>query len=206
MGNSKSVFLRTKGCASNLPLREAAYHMLGILPVPLLLLVIVWSHPRWPTALIGAVLVAIGEAIRFWVAGYLGGEPVDGRKGQPLAVDGPYRLVRHPRYWGNLFIGLGLSLIADWWIGYAVFIFYCILAVYVLIPVEEEMLEKEYGEEYRVYMAEKNRFLPRWRGRRVPVQRYSFRDALKGERFMLIFLFSIGICFAIKWLFLVKQV
>lgn len=180
--------------------------MRSIWPIPLLLLVIVWSHPKWPTALIGAAVVAVGEMIRLWVAGYLGAFNITDADGdRQLVVARPYSLVRHPHYWGNFFIGLGLSLISQWWIGYGVFIFYCIMVLCVLIPVEEEMLEKQYGEAYREYVSRTNRFLPRPSSMPVSACRYNVYTALRGERFMLISLCCIGLCFAIKWLFLIKQ-
>lgn len=195
---SKSV-MRAKGCVSR-SWQETAYRLRGILPLPLLLLSILWSHPASGPVLVGAMFLAVGEGIRFWVAGYLGGIPVDEREGLPLVTHGPHGLVRHPRYVGNFLIGLGLSIAANWWIGYGLYAAYCVFALRVLIPMEECRLLQLHGEEYRRYQARTHLFVPNLRA--VNFKGFIWKDAAASEKHMLFFLLSIGACFAVKWAFL----
>ncbi len=53
----------------------------------------------------GAVLVALGETIRLWAAGYL-------LKTAELVTAGPYRYTRNPLYLGRLLIFTGLCVMA----------------------------------------------------------------------------------------------
>ena len=59
--------------------------------------------------LMGALIVAAGEAVRFWACGHL-------VRNERLTRTGPYRLVRHPLYLGSLLIGPGSALLTQvWW-------------------------------------------------------------------------------------------
>ena len=50
----------------------------------------IWlSDPTPRSLLIGAIIAAIGEAIRIWAAGHL-------EKGREVTMSGPYRWTRHP--------------------------------------------------------------------------------------------------------------
>ena len=180
MTQSKSVFLRAKECAS-LSLPETLYKIRGILPLPLLLLSILWSRPNPQSLTWGLVLVAGGELVRLWVAGFLGGQPIEQRDGLPLVEHGPYSLMRHPRQIGNFLIGMGLSVAANWWIGYLLYFGYCLLVIRVLIPVEEDVLVASYGDEYRQYCARYIAFV-RKVSRPSLAERVLPKDAFASER------------------------
>lgn len=53
----------------------------------------------------GAVLVAVGAAIRVWAAGHL-------TRDQKLTTSGPYQFSRNPFYLGRLFLLLGFALMS----------------------------------------------------------------------------------------------
>jgi len=53
----------------------------------------------------GAILVAIGAAIRVWAAGHL-------TRDQRLTTSGPYQFTRNPFYLGRLFLLLGFALMS----------------------------------------------------------------------------------------------
>lgn len=63
------------------------------------------SRPTLPLVAAGAVLVAAGEAVRFWAAGHL-------LKSKELAVSGPYRYTQNPLYFGRFLILTGFCLMA----------------------------------------------------------------------------------------------
>lgn len=57
----------------------------------------------------GAVLAALGIAVRLWASGHV-------KKDKALATTGPYAYVRHPLYVGNHLITLGFCLASGlWW-------------------------------------------------------------------------------------------
>ena len=74
-------------------------------------------------------------------------------------VEGPYRAVRHPMYSSALCIALGLALLIQSLACLAVFGIYLVLMIR-LIPVEEEEMQRAYGEAYRAYRKKTARLIP----------------------------------------------
>jgi len=64
------------------------------------------AQPTVTGVIAGFVLVALGEAIRFWSAGHL-------LKTQELVTCGPYRYTRNPLYLGRILIFTGLCIMAS---------------------------------------------------------------------------------------------
>ncbi len=116
---------------------------------------IAFSQPYWRALAAGSAIILIGQAIRFWGAGYL-------EKNVRLARGGPYRLVRHPLYVGSFLMGLGLAVSvqnAAWWaLGYVLlFVGFFLPAIHV----EELRLQSIFGAEYQDLMVEVPALLPR---------------------------------------------
>lgn len=80
--------------------QEVARQGLGLLLMPLYALV---ARPIAAWFIAGAVLVVAGAAVRLYASGFI-------VKNQELATSGPYSLVRHPLYTGNLLILVGFTL------------------------------------------------------------------------------------------------
>jgi protein-S-isoprenylcysteine O-methyltransferase Ste14 len=72
------------------------------------------------------------------------------RQNDNLTIAGPYKLVRHPMYSAALCISLGLACLLQSWAYLLVFVAY-VLMFRILIPVEEEGLQRAYGESYKAY-------------------------------------------------------
>ena len=70
---------------------------------------------------------------------------------EALATDGPYRLVRHPYYLGDLIliIGLSVGLRSVWGIVGTLFLLIP-TAIYVA-RLEEEDLEEKFGEDWKSF-------------------------------------------------------
>ncbi len=65
---------------------------------------VIWLSQPTPRSLaIGALVAAIGEALRIWAAGHLD-------KGREVTQSGPYRMTRHPLYAGSAIIAVGLAI------------------------------------------------------------------------------------------------
>jgi protein-S-isoprenylcysteine O-methyltransferase Ste14 len=76
-----------------------------------------------------------------------------------MIAEGPYRLVRHPMYTSALSISLGLACMIQSRAFLGVFCIYLLL-ILMLIPVEEDGLEKAYGEQYIAYKLKARRLIP----------------------------------------------
>lgn len=108
------------------------------------------ARPTRASVVTGALVAALGEAIRIWAAGYL-------VKTTILVTSGPYARTRNPLYLGRLLLLTGLALAATLpyhlnlvvlAAGYAVFFIY-------YLPrkerVEGERLRRRHGGLYEAY-------------------------------------------------------
>ena len=73
------------------------------LAVILVLIYTVTSNANPATAAIGMIMALAGTLVRFYASGYI-------MKNRELAQTGPYALVRHPLYTGNLLLVIGFSI------------------------------------------------------------------------------------------------
>lgn len=92
-------------------LRELRYSEVGRQAVGLLLMPLLAmlgdAEPR--SFLPGLLLALAGLLVRLYASGYI-------RKNEALATTGPYSVVRHPLYLGNLLLLAGFTVMADrWW-------------------------------------------------------------------------------------------
>jgi protein-S-isoprenylcysteine O-methyltransferase Ste14 len=95
--------------------------------------------------------VAAGSLLRVYASGFI-------VKNKQLATDGPYSLVRHPLYTGNLLILIGFTAAcARWWaplVAVAFWWFYYPVA----IQYEDRKLQRIFGEAWERWSAA--RYLP----------------------------------------------
>src|SRR5690554_3341927 len=86
--------------------QEAARQGIGLLLMPVFAFL---SAPEPVSFAVGVFLVVLGSLVRIYASGYI-------IKNKLLATEGPYSLVRHPLYTGNLLILLGFTLACGrWW-------------------------------------------------------------------------------------------
>jgi protein-S-isoprenylcysteine O-methyltransferase Ste14 len=78
-----------------------------------------------------------------------------------LVTSGPYRWVRHPLYTVGSSMFISFGIIADNWF-IAVLGILAFLAMAVRTPKEEANLIEKFGNEYREYMKQTGRFLPKF--------------------------------------------
>ena len=118
---------------------------------------------------VGALPLAIGAAIYFWCAWDFvfsgSGTPAPIDPPEKLVVRGLYRYVRNPMYVGILAILIGESLLfaSQRLLEYAVVVFIFFFLFIVLY--EEPALRLKFGESYRRYCGNVNRWVP-WRGKK----------------------------------------
>ena len=76
-----------------------------------------------------------------------------------LITTGVFRITRNPMYLGYLLILLGVALIVRSVIPYAVILVFAVLMDRVFIRVEEQMLEKQFGQDWLEYAQEVRRWV-----------------------------------------------
>lgn len=176
--------------------REFVFKWRGGLLTPITLWLVWVARPTLSSLWVGLFLSFLGEAIRLWAIGFTG-EPTRRQEldAPALITAGPYSLVRNPLYLGNLLNGIavaaaasgGLSLFQQTLVGA---VSGCSLAVVYgsIVPLEEEFLEEQFGDEYCRYRMQVPAILPR----SFRVQRgrgsFSLSTALAYERMTLIWL------------------
>ena len=160
------------------------------------------SPEDWQYHLIFAIaaLFCIGNAaVRTWGTAYLNPEVmVAGRLHTTrLVVDGPYRHVRNPLYFGNVLLAIGFGMMASR-IGFLVLVLGVIGFNYRLIIREEAGILASQGGVYDAYRAAVPRLLPALRPR-VPSGNATpnWTDGFLGEAFMWVLAASV-IAFAIS--------
>jgi len=108
------------------------------------------------------VLYIWGQATlgrEFAVSTYSGADLYTGHR---LVMHGPFRWTRHPMYLAVIVGAFGALLIFQTW---AMAIFVPMSFVVVLrAGREEELLEREFGEEWRAYTQQVPKWIPRWFG------------------------------------------
>jgi protein-S-isoprenylcysteine O-methyltransferase Ste14 len=118
---------------------------------------------RWPTFVVGLLLMCSGIAIRQWSVALLGQFfTIDVRvhPDQTVVERGPYRWVRHPSYTGLImtFVGIGLAL-GNW----AALLMLAVVptaGLVVRIRFDERALLDGLGEPYRRFAAGRPRLVP----------------------------------------------
>jgi hypothetical protein len=132
----------------------------------------------------GAIIVLLGTAARVYASGYI-------LKNHELATSGPYALVRHPLYTGNILIIIGFSIgSAVWWtalVALAFFWFYYPTA----IEYEDRKLRRLFGERWETWAGDVPALLPRFAGMRsVADGAWSLKKSSKenGDPFIVLYI------------------
>jgi len=118
------------------------------------------SWCRW----LGVVAGVSTIPVIAWVLRTLGrnvSETVLTKGNHHLVTTGPYRWVRHPLYATGIALFLALSLTDASWLVLLVTVLVVAFLQLLVIPLEEQALMEKFGEDYRAYLRNTGRFLPR---------------------------------------------
>jgi protein-S-isoprenylcysteine O-methyltransferase Ste14 len=186
--------------------RERLFSFRSYTPLPFLLVMVAFARPTPAAFASGVVVMALGELLRFVGVAYAGPlTRVTGEVGAPeLIVAGPFAFVRNPLYVGNMFLYIGVGIaanaLAPWLVlGAAVYFFF---QYTMIVSLEEEFLDKKFGEVYRVYRSKVPRFLPRLVPFRTPTQetqRPDWKAAVKSEKRTFQAIVLILVLLAVRW-------
>ena len=109
------------------------------------------------------VLLGSGVALRWWAMQTLGRfftANVALLDDHRLVTAGPYRSVRHPAYAGMLLAFAGLGVSFGSWLSLVAVLVPVSVATLLRIHVEEKILLRQFGEEYRRYCRRTRRLIP----------------------------------------------
>lgn len=138
--------------------RDLRYHEISRqgLAVVLILLYALTANPTPLWASIGLPVAAIGMLVRFYASGFI-------MKNRELATVGPYALVRHPLYTGNILLIVGFALAnVSWWalpLALAFFWFYYPTA----IEYEDRKLRRIFGTDWEAWAGSTPALCPNFR-------------------------------------------
>ena len=154
------------------------------------------SAKRW---IIGAVIIAIGEAIR--LAGVAAAGTVTRRRSrnvQRLVTYGIFSWVRNPLYVGNFLIWMGFVVISGvlWFLPIAVLLF--AVEYELIVRYEEGVLESIFGREYLDYKQETPRWIPRPPSGPQPAGEHHWAEAFKSEISTFLQYAALVVVFALK--------
>lgn len=155
-----------------------------------------FARPDTGTVAIGLALALIGQVFRIYAAGYI-------FKNKQLASNGPYALVRHPLYLGNIIILMGFTIAsANLYVVAGVIVFFLIWYP-AAIAYEDSKLENIFGEEWRAWSRNIRALIPgRVRLADLGVSGWDTYQSLirNGELPISLYLLSCGI-----WLWVVSH-
>jgi protein-S-isoprenylcysteine O-methyltransferase Ste14 len=170
-------------------IRQFLFHYRSYTPIPFLIAMVLFAIPTSTTMLCGFVLAVLGESLRYWGVAYAGSlTRVTGSVGAPeVVVAGPFAHLRNPLYAGNVLLYCGIGVMANalspWLV--LVALVYFAFQYAMIVSLEEEFLEKEFGEGYLEFKNNVPRFLPRLNPYQTPAQEHqkpNWIDALRSER------------------------
>ena len=102
----------------------------------------------------GLLIFILGLAMQVMITISVANTPLD-----KLVTRGPYRLSRHPIYFGGFLILVGMGIASASWVVLLCALLWIVFFI-IVVPAEERFLLEVYGDAYREYM---NR-TPRWIG------------------------------------------
>jgi len=155
-----------------------------------------YAKPDSGMVMIGLLMAAVGQILRIYAAGFI-------FKNKQLASNGPYALVRHPLYLGNIVILIGFALAsANLYVAAGVLVFFLIWYP-AAIAYEDSKLERIFEDQWREWSGHIRAIIPgRFRWTDLKSERWDTYQSLirNGELPITLYLGSCGI-----WLWVVSN-
>jgi protein-S-isoprenylcysteine O-methyltransferase len=111
----------------------------------------------------GIIAMLAGMALRIWSSRALGAyytRTLRTQEGQHIVRDGPYQLVRHPGYLGDIVMWLGAGIATENGLAATLIMIPLARAYLLRIEAEEAMLAAAFPEEYQDYAQHTWRLIP----------------------------------------------
>ena len=137
-------------------IREARYseffrQAIGLLLMPAYA---IFSNPTPTTYIVGSIIAVAGMLFRFYASGFI-------VKNKELATIGPYSLVRHPLYTGNLLLMIGFTFASGQWWALVVSALFWWFYYPPAIEYEDRKLESLFGDAWREWSVTVPAVVPR---------------------------------------------
>lgn len=137
-------------------IRELRYNEVArqSLAIVLILIYALLSNPTPVTAAVGMVAAMLGMLVRLYASGFI-------VKNKQLAQNGPYAMVRHPLYTGNILLVTGFAIANNslWAIPLAVLFFWFYYPT--AIEYEDRKLRGIFGDTWREWAARTPALVPK---------------------------------------------
>jgi hypothetical protein len=172
--------------------RDMRYNEIGRQGLGLVIMAVysVLADPQPMLFVVGAVLALSGMLVRLYASGYI-------IKNQKLATDGPYSLVRHPLYTGNLLMVIGFTFISGlWWailLSALIWWFYYPTA----IEYEDRKLHGIFGEDWEQWSRTVPAVIPVSLKLRA-ADSWSFKTSLSQNAEPLIVIYTLGLLYYVS--------
>ena len=102
------------------------------------------ARPTLDTVAVGAMIAALGEALRIWAAGHL-------HKSREVTSSGPYRWLGHPLYVGSSIMGVGLAVASASVVVTLLIVTYLAATIAAAVTTEEAFLRRQFRDDYERY-------------------------------------------------------
>ncbi len=158
-------------------------------PLPFVAVMLLYHQANVWSLIAGFIVLICGEAIRLWGVSWAGSETrTTGRVGGTfLIISGPFAYVRNPLYVGNILIytGAGIMSFAAFPYLQIVGLLFFSFQYYLIVLEEERYLQQTFGEQFKNYVKNVPRFIPRltpYKDAAVVQPPMDLKDGLKSER------------------------
>ena len=145
--------------------RNAIFPVIFALALLLLRPRVILANPRLDHWLVvcGTTVVLVAESFRLMTIGfdYISRGGNFGQISASFLVQkGVYGLTRNPMYFGNMFIAIGMVMVAGSPFMYGLLLPFFMFVYWSMVRAEEAYLLQRFGSEYAQYCARVNRFVP----------------------------------------------
>ena len=169
-------------------IRQFFFKYRSYTPIPIAIFILYFSLEHSPYYPLGLLMLMFGELIRIWAVSYAGGKTRTRKVGAPeLCTSGPYSFTRNPLYLGNMFMYIGISIIAgapNIILMISIIFSFFLIQYTFIVSLEEETLTALFGEQYINYKKHVPAIFPRlrpWRGGGT-TKRKSILKTIKTEK------------------------
>ena len=163
-------------------------------PIPLIIILLIWSEPTVLSATLGVLAICFGELFRIYSVSFIGtiSRTRSDSTGQKLVDSGPFAIVRNPLYVGNFFVSIGFAVFSgEFWIVVLTALLFAV-QYYYIVKYEEANLMKIFGETYHDYRSRVPAFIPRMFPKLEAVQwPVEYSHAIKSEKSTLTTIFAL---------------
>ena len=131
------------------------------------------------------LISVLGLVIRCLTVGYVikgsSGINTKSQKARILNTTGMYSIIRHPLYFGNFIIFLGIILFPQvLWFTLIAFLAFWLYYERIMFA-EEEFLKKEFGDIYLEWVKKTPAFIPKFKNWQQPTLPFSFKKVINRE-------------------------